>query len=85
MASELLKPEPGSIVLDMCAAPGMKTIHLSNLLGKKGKIYAVEQNEGRFEVLCEMVSSAKALNVETINQDVLTISKKILEQSQSIK
>lgn len=71
--SELLNPKPGSVVLDMCAAPGMKTIHLSNLMQNSGKIYAVEQNEHRFQLLRNMVLEAQASCVEPIKGDVLAI------------
>lgn len=57
----------------MCAAPGMKTIHLSNLMQNSGKIYAVEQNEHRFQLLRNMVLEAQASCVEPIKGDVLAI------------
>jgi len=36
MASWLLNPPPESTVLDMCAAPGMKTTHLAARMKNKG-------------------------------------------------
>lgn len=36
MATRVLSPEPGSTVLDMCAAPGMKTTHLAAHLKNQG-------------------------------------------------
>ncbi|XP_076291022.1 nop2/Sun-like domain containing protein 5 [Lasioglossum baleicum] len=69
----LLNPEPGSVVLDMCAAPGMKSSHLAALLNNQGKVYAVEIDERRYTTLCEQVKITSASCVETLNKDALTL------------
>ncbi|XP_014088169.1 28S rRNA (cytosine-C(5))-methyltransferase [Bactrocera oleae] len=73
LVAELLNPPPGAFVLDMCAAPGMKTIHVSNVMKNKGTIYAVEQNVERYNLLRNMTNLAGCEIVDPINADALTI------------
>ncbi|XP_076749001.1 nop2/Sun-like domain containing protein 5 [Xylocopa sonorina] len=73
LPSQLLSPPLRSIVLDMCAAPGMKSSHLAALMKNTGKVYAVEVDEKRYETLCEQVKLTSASCVETINKDSLTL------------
>lgn len=72
----LLNPQPGSVVLDMCAAPGMKTTHMAALMENQGKIFAVEFNTKRFESLNKMVECSGATCIKTINRDVITLTAK---------
>jgi len=69
----LLNAPSGSTVLDMCAAPGMKTSYLAALLNDQGTIYAVERDKDRFNTLNMMVENLGATCIKTINQDVLKI------------
>ncbi|KAH0552412.1 hypothetical protein KQX54_009645 [Cotesia glomerata] len=73
LPAHLLNPPSGSVVLDMCAAPGMKTTHLAAILNNKGKIYSIERNERRYQLLCNLIESSGANIVETINDDALKI------------
>ncbi|XP_026329160.1 probable 28S rRNA (cytosine-C(5))-methyltransferase [Hyposmocoma kahamanoa] len=73
MAVHLLAPPPGSVVLDMCAAPGMKTTQLAAFMRNEGKIYAVERNEKRYQTLCDFVEKTGSKCVETLNKDCLEI------------
>ncbi|XP_044005987.1 28S rRNA (cytosine-C(5))-methyltransferase [Aphidius gifuensis] len=70
----LLNPESGSNVLDMCAAPGMKTTHLAAIIDNKGKVFSVERCQRRYEILCNQVSTTHANCVETMNVDAMTLN-----------
>jgi len=45
----LLAPQPGWIILDLCAAPGTKTTQLAELTGDKAKIFATDIDSKRLK------------------------------------
>jgi NOL1/NOP2/sun family putative RNA methylase len=47
LPAEVLSPKDTDLVLDMCAAPGIKTTHMAQLMGNKGQIVALELKEER--------------------------------------
>ncbi|XP_055604536.1 28S rRNA (cytosine-C(5))-methyltransferase [Uranotaenia lowii] len=71
LPTHLLNPAKKSVVLDMCAAPGLKTTHLANLMKNKGRIYAVERDPKRYKLLCDYVANFGA--IKALNEDCLLI------------
>lgn len=47
----VLDPEAGESILDVCAAPGSKTTQLAMMMENRGSIYAIEQNQIRYDRL----------------------------------
>ncbi|CAD8113903.1 unnamed protein product [Paramecium sonneborni] len=65
-----------SDIIDCCAAPGNKTIQLSQYAKENniiGKIFAIERDEKRFEILKNRLNKYQCDNVEPLNLDFLTI------------
>lgn len=60
----VLAPREKEFVLDACAAPGMKTIQLSNLMQNKGKIVACDVNSERIKPLLLNKEKYELKNVE---------------------
>lgn len=67
----LLSPPRGSYVLDMCAAPGMKTSHLTAMMKNRGTVWAVEKSTSRYQTLNSFVQKTKCNIVHTTNADIL--------------
>ncbi|XP_072750052.1 28S rRNA (cytosine-C(5))-methyltransferase [Anoplolepis gracilipes] len=76
LPAHLLNPVSGSIVLDMCASPGMKATHIAAKLQNCGNIYAVEIDAKRFETLFKQIKITHSLCVKLLNQDALTLDPK---------
>ncbi|MCI8336388.1 MAG: 16S rRNA (cytosine(967)-C(5))-methyltransferase RsmB [Peptococcaceae bacterium] len=51
LAAQALSPAPGSMVLDLCAAPGGKTTHLAQLMKNEGTIIAQDVHEHKVKIL----------------------------------
>lgn len=47
MVSEFLDPQPGEMVLDVCAAPGGKATHLAELMADQGQVWACDRTPSR--------------------------------------
>lgn len=62
-ASELLAPQPGERVLDLCAAPGTKTAHLGELMKNEGHIVAADVDHER---LAKITDNAQRLGLTII-------------------
>jgi len=55
-----LDPQPGERVLDLCAAPGMKTTALAARMSDRGEVVAVDRDPGRagqLRELCERLGA----------------------------
>ncbi|MEH2160304.1 MAG: 16S rRNA (cytosine(967)-C(5))-methyltransferase [Nostoc sp.] len=63
LVSHLLDPQPGEVVIDVCAAPGGKTTHIAELMADKGKIWACDRTSSRLRKLQE---NSQRLNLQSI-------------------
>lgn len=69
LAVEVLDPQPGDRVLDLCAAPGMKTTRLSLKVGDTGTVVANELNRRRLKGLRQTCERLGLTNVSLLEHD----------------
>lgn len=55
-AAEVANPKPGTVLLDVCAAPGAKTTYLAQLMENRGAIYSIDFSRRRMSVWKNEVS-----------------------------
>ena len=61
-----LKLQPGQTVADIGAGSGLLEPPLAHAVGPKGRVYAVEIDEGFFPMIKKRASEANVTNVETV-------------------
>lgn len=69
IAADLLGARPGERILDLCAAPGGKTLHVAETMEGRGTVVASEVNEGRIRALLGNVYRLGTPNVVVISGD----------------
>ncbi|MGB0121034.1 MAG: 16S rRNA (cytosine(967)-C(5))-methyltransferase RsmB [Solirubrobacterales bacterium] len=52
---EVLDPQPGERILDLCAGPGIKTGQIAARVGRQGNMVSVEPNEERADDVAEQL------------------------------
>lgn len=71
----LLDPQPGELVLDMCAAPGGKATQLAELMGDQGTVWACDRTPSRLK---KVTANCQRLQLSSIR--ILTADSRQLPQ-----
>jgi 16S rRNA (cytosine967-C5)-methyltransferase len=66
---EVLDPQPGEHVLDLCAGPGIKSGQIAARMGDRGEVIAVEQDSGRAGEIAEQARRLGLRSVTVIEAD----------------
>jgi 16S rRNA (cytosine967-C5)-methyltransferase len=69
LVSYLLDPQPGEVVVDACAAPGGKTLHMAELMQDRGQVWAVDRTASRLKKLQQNVDRLGLGSIQTLTGD----------------
>jgi 16S rRNA (cytosine967-C5)-methyltransferase len=78
-APTILEPEPGETIYDLCAAPGTKSIVMSDMMNAEGSIIAVDISSQRLELLAESAMDYRAENIKIRQDDVRELNLKLAD------
>jgi 16S rRNA (cytosine967-C5)-methyltransferase len=67
----LLDPPQGATVLDLCSAPGGKSVAIADIVGPGGRVLSIDRDKGRLEYVRQNAARAGLTNIEFVCQDVL--------------
>lgn len=78
-AASLLKPLPGELVLDLCAAPGGKSTQLAAYMNQEGLLVSNEIHPARCKILSQNIERMGIANAIVTNEDSGSLSEKFPE------
>jgi ribosomal RNA small subunit methyltransferase RsmB len=67
--AELASPKAGDYVIDICAAPGGKALHMAEILNGTGHVEARDLTEYKIGLIQENIEKSKLNNIEAIQKD----------------
>lgn len=71
LVSELAGPKEGDYVIDVCAAPGGKSLHMAEKLNGSGHVEARDLTEYKVGLIQKNIERTGLSNVEAVQQDAL--------------
>lgn len=84
VATEVLGPKAGDTVLDICAAPGGKTLAMAELMENKGSIYAFDIYQHKLSLLNEEAKRLELTNIRTAEQDGTVFNEQFVEIAEKV-
>ena len=75
LVAEACAPRKSDYVIDVCAAPGGKSLHMADIMGGFGMIEARDLTPEKVELIRENVKRADLINIRPVVMDALTYDK----------
>ena len=69
LVGEVAAPKPDETILDVCAAPGIKTSHMAQKMGNTGRIISVDYDERRLKSWRTLMDRLGVKNAESVLAD----------------
>lgn len=79
--THVLRVDPGHTVLDMCAAPGGKSMHIAERLHGEGTLVSVDLHPHKVSLISEQATRLGFTNIETRTMDSRKLTEEYEEES----
>lgn len=78
---EIARPEPGNYVIDVCGAPGGKSLHIADLLKGTGMVEVRDLTEYKVQMIDENINRTGFTNIQAKIQDALVPDETSVEKA----
>ena len=84
MVVAMLAPEPGELIMDVCAAPGGKTLYIAEKMNNTGRIIAQDIYRRKLSLLKQDAERVGATNIETRTWDARRVDSDMEEKADRV-
>ena len=81
LVSHIAEPKAGENVIDVCAAPGGKALHMAELLEGTGHVEARDLTEYKVNLIRENIARSGMKNIEAVRWDATVLDEESVEQA----
>lgn len=81
LTAEIASPKEGDFIIDVCAAPGGKSLHLAEKLKGTGFVEARDLTEYKISLIQENIVRAKCKNIRAVVADALKLKEDSVEKA----
>ncbi len=80
LMSELLSPKEDDLILDVCAAPGGKSSHISELMNGRGRILSIDKYLTKVDIMKKNFERLDMKNVLAFHEDIMLPKTEMLRE-----
>jgi len=81
LVAEVLQPKPGMKVLDACAAPGGKSMHIGELMEGQGVLLSNDLHEHKRKLIEEQAARLGLQHIQTSSRDAIELPNNVERES----
>ena len=81
LVGEIAAPKAGDFVVDLCAAPGGKSLHIADKLGDFGMVEARDLKENKVALIRENIHRMDLINVKAVDADATVFDGSLVESA----
>lgn len=81
LVAHLANPQEGDNVIDVCAAPGGKSLHMAELLRGTGHVEARDLTDYKVNLIRENIERSGMKNIEAVRQDATVFDEESVEKA----
>ena len=81
LVAHLTNPKEGDVVIDVCAAPGGKSLHMAELLRGTGHVEARDLTDYKVNLIWENIERSGMKNIEAVRQDATIFDEESVEKA----